>query len=265
MSVSPRLKTVFGGVLTQKRLAQAYLFFGYDDQELLNAAIYMGTWFNCADFSQDGPCLSCISCKTIASKNSTSLFVTEYDTEKISIETVRGLQKLVQFGVSESDKAMTVILPSADRLTSEAANAFLKTLEEPPFGVIFILTTTQPLSVLPTIRSRCQSVDIPSLPSGVEKEIQSFYRPFAEIAGLDLYAKLEYAQTLPNKEALKQVSLMWLDELVRTGDFEGKSEAIEALLKAVSDLRYNINLRLLAEALLISIHHCSSFNILNAV
>lgn len=75
----------------------------------------------------------------------------------IKIEQIRELKKYVQYGPYES-KFLTVIIPQADKMTMEAANSFLKLLEEPPAGVFFILETAFLNQVPKTILSRCQTI-----------------------------------------------------------------------------------------------------------
>ncbi|MBL8028800.1 MAG: DNA polymerase III subunit delta' [Fibrobacteres bacterium] len=89
---------------------------------------------------------------------------------EISIEQIRQITEMVQMPPSES-KYMVIIVPDADLMDAAPANAFLKTLEEPPKYVRFLLITSRPNALLPTIRSRCQMLKFNVLP---DQDIASF-------------------------------------------------------------------------------------------
>ncbi len=114
------------------------------------------------------PCGECDSCKEIAA--GTSLDVIEIDAaSNRGIDQIRELREMVRYAPAAS-RSKVVILDEAHMLTGEASNALLKTLEEPPDRVIFVMATTQPEDLVDTIRSRSQHFHFRAL-------------AFAEIAG----------------------------------------------------------------------------------
>lgn len=109
---------------------------------------------NCQNQKDGEPCCVCSSCKRIESENSMDLL--EFDAATNGgVNEIREIQAQVQ-AASLSTRFRVFIIDEAHMLTNQAANALLKTLEEPPKNVIFILATTEPNKLLQTIRSRCQ-------------------------------------------------------------------------------------------------------------
>ncbi len=255
--ISQRISTLFKGILEKETLSTGYLFYGHSKEALDSTARFIGTWINCLS-PQDGPCFQCQSCSLIQSQSSTGFFFIKTETEKMSIDTIRDIYSTVQYGAAEKDKHLVVIVSDCHKLTTEAANAFLKLLEEPPHGVIFILTTQNLLSVLPTIRSRCQILDIPAetvIPQNEDYALSG-------IIHMDIIQKLETAAALAlQKDELKQLILNWLytcnDLLRSTSQHDVYIKLADACLDALSSLRYNVNVRLLCESLLLSIHTIS--------
>ena len=94
----------------------------------------------------------------------------ENKSNTISVDQVRRVRREV-YNTALSAKGRAVIFYAAHRMQAEAANALLKVLEEPPAGVLFLLTATTPAAVLPTIRSRCAAVQLSALP---EEECAAF-------------------------------------------------------------------------------------------
>ena len=89
-----------------------------------------------------------------------------YDgTGLIRISQIRDIQEFLRYRIDEGKKA--VVVDYADRLMPQAANAFLKTLEEPPAGSVVMLISSRPSGLLPTILSRCQRMNFRPLPDGV--------------------------------------------------------------------------------------------------
>ncbi|OGC38794.1 hypothetical protein A2Y85_08010 [candidate division WOR-3 bacterium RBG_13_43_14] len=92
------------------------------------------------------------------------------DRAAILIEQIRYLIEMLMTMPSAGTKRVTIII-EADRMTEEAANCFLKTLEEPPVDTIFILTSSRPEHVLATIQSRCQTIPFHYLPNNEIKQL----------------------------------------------------------------------------------------------
>jgi DNA polymerase-3 subunit delta' len=145
--------------LTTGKLSHAYLFYGIDGSGMKETAIALVEALFCN--GTDG-CGECPSCRKIASLSHPDLHLVEPDGAFIKIDQIRELQKGLSYRPFEAPKKACII-ENAERMNPSAANAFLKTLEEPPGEAILILTTTHVDAVLPTILSRCQQLRFPPL------------------------------------------------------------------------------------------------------
>ena len=140
--------------IKHNRVAHAYIFSGARGVGKTTTARILAKALNCAKGPTVEPCNECDSCREIAA--GTSLDVIEVDAaSNRGIDQIRELREMVRYAPASS-RYKVVILDEAHMLTDEASNALLKTLEEPPDKVIFVLATTQPEDLLETIRSRAQ-------------------------------------------------------------------------------------------------------------
>lgn len=140
------------------RLAQAYLFCGPRGVGKTSCARIFAKTINCLSPTKDGEaCGHCDSCRAV--DEGTSFNIIELDAaSNNSVSDIRSLTEQVNIAPSVG-KYRVFIIDEVHMLTSQAFNAFLKTLEEPPSYVIFILATTEKHKVIPTILSRCQIYD----------------------------------------------------------------------------------------------------------
>ena len=170
------------------RVAHAYIFSGARGVGKTTAARILAKALNCVKGPTATPCGECDSCKEIAA--GTSLDVIEIDAaSNRGIDQIRELREMVRYAPAAS-RSKVVILDEAHMLTGEASNALLKTLEEPPDRVIFVMATTQPEDLADTIRSRSQHFHFRAL-------------TFAEIAGrLEEIAKKENLRIEPGAMAV---------------------------------------------------------------
>src|SRR5277367_3645410 len=140
--------------IAKDRVAHAYIFSGARGVGKTTAARILAKALNCVNGPTASPCGVCDSCKEIAAGS--SLDVIEIDAaSNRGIDQIRELREMVRYAPAAS-RSKVVILDEAHMLTTEASNALLKTLEEPPDRVIFVLATTQPEDLEDTIRSRSQ-------------------------------------------------------------------------------------------------------------
>jgi DNA polymerase-3 subunit gamma/tau len=140
--------------IKNNRVAHAYIFSGARGVGKTTAARILAKALNCVNGPTDDPCGECDSCKEIAA--GTSLDVIEIDAaSNRGIDQIRELRDMVRYAPAAS-RSKVVILDETHMLTDEASNALLKTLEEPPDRVIFVMATTQPEDLVDTIRSRSQ-------------------------------------------------------------------------------------------------------------
>ncbi|MDE5795109.1 MAG: DNA polymerase III subunit gamma/tau [Muribaculaceae bacterium] len=152
------LTSTLKNAITTDRLAQAYLFCGPRGVGKTSCARIFAKTINCLNPTADGEaCCECENCKAI--ERGTSMNVVELDAaSNNSVDDIRDITDQVQTP-PQGGKYRVFIIDEVHMLSSAAFNAFLKTLEEPPKYVIFILATTEKHKVLPTILSRCQTYD----------------------------------------------------------------------------------------------------------
>ena len=140
--------------IKSNRVAHAYIFSGARGVGKTTAARILAKALNCVKGPTPDPCGECDSCKEIAS--GASLDVIEIDAaSNRGIDQIRELRDMVRYAPAAA-RTKVVILDETHMLTDEASNALLKTLEEPPDRVIFVMATTQPEDLVDTIRSRSQ-------------------------------------------------------------------------------------------------------------
>ena len=146
----------------QGRVAHSYLFCGSRGSGKTTTARVLAKAVNCINPDEGDPCQQCGSCRSIA--DGRNMDIVEMDAaSNRGVEEMREIREKVNFQPAQS-KRKVYIIDEAHMLTREASNAFLKTLEEPPAHVLFILCTTEADRILPTIQSRCQRYDFHRLP-----------------------------------------------------------------------------------------------------
>lgn len=137
--------------------SHAYLFAGPRGTGKTTTARILAKALNCAEGPTPVPCNKCSLCLGV--NNGSCIDVLEIDAaSNRGIDEIRDLREKVNF-LPVQGRYKVYIIDEAHMLTTEAFNALLKTLEEPPVHVIFVLATTEPHKVLPTILSRCQRFD----------------------------------------------------------------------------------------------------------
>lgn len=151
------IKKALTNAIELKKISHAYLFTGPRGTGKTSVARILAKSLNCKEGPTITPCDVCASCIDI--KNSTPMDVIEIDAaSNRSVEDARSILEKIQY-VPTNGKNKIYIIDEVHMLTNQAFNALLKTLEEPPENVIFILATTEPHKVLETITSRCQRFD----------------------------------------------------------------------------------------------------------
>lgn len=157
MTGQEHITRTLSNALCNERLAHAYLFCGPRGTGKTTAAKILSKAMNCEHYPVAEPCGLCVPCKNIAA--GVSIDVIEMDAaSNRGIDEIRELRERSRFASGES-RFKVYIIDEAHMLTTEACNAFLKTLEEPPQNVVFILATTDPSRLPSTIVSRCQRFD----------------------------------------------------------------------------------------------------------
>jgi DNA polymerase-3 subunit gamma/tau len=149
---------ILKNAVRKDQLAHAYLFVGSRGTGKTSTARILAKAINCTDLSKDGnPCCKCDVCNAVQSGNFMDLIEIDAASNR-GIDQIRELKEKIEFSPTEG-KYKIYIIDEVHMLTTEAFNALLKTLEEPPAHVIFILATTEVHKLPATILSRCQRYD----------------------------------------------------------------------------------------------------------
>ncbi|AHB87557.1 DNA-directed DNA polymerase III gamma and tau subunits DnaX [Thermosynechococcus sp. NK55a] len=160
------IATTLTQALLKERIAPAYLFCGPRGTGKTSSARILAKSLNCLKSRKPtpDPCGQCEVCRQVA--NGTSLDVIEIDAAShTGVDNIRELIEKAQFAPVQC-RYKVYVIDECHMLSVSAFNALLKTLEEPPPHVVFILATTDPQRVLPTIISRCQRFDFRRIPLG---------------------------------------------------------------------------------------------------
>ncbi len=165
---------LLSNAVAHDRAGHAYLFTGPDQIGKMTLARTFAAALNCSAPAGQRPCGQCRSCRLIAEDKHPDVRVivpdvSERGTASIKIEPIRRLLQDLSLSAYES-RYKIALLRRFDRANPNAANAFLKTLEEPPAHVILLLTAADVDSVLPTINSRCRTVGLRPLATPLVEE-----------------------------------------------------------------------------------------------
>ncbi len=179
--------------LSSRRIAHAYLFCGTAQADTYGVGLALAAALNCSEDPLG--CGKCISCRKIADGIHPDVITlqTEGTAQVIPIATIRNQVSARLGGRPNEGKARIFLIREATTLLGPAANALLKTLEEPPEDTHFVLATRAPEQLLPTIRSRCQQFVFASSTSGEEEPQDGDEQTKQQIA--DAIASLHLAMT----------------------------------------------------------------------
>ena len=178
------VKQALMNALSSGRIAHAYLFTGPRGTGKTTTARIFAKALNCLNGPTNHPCGECLNCRQIT--DGSAMDVQELDAaSNRGVDDIKNLNKNADFAPVNC-RYKVYIIDEAHMLTTEACNALLKTLEEPPEHVVFILATTEPQKILPTIHSRCQRFDFHPI---TQEEIVAHLQKVAE--GSDIKADKE--------------------------------------------------------------------------
>ncbi len=143
--------------LSNNRVSHAYLFCGPRGTGKTSTGRILAKAVNCLSNGQGEPCNTCAMCQAI-NEGSAVDFIEIDAASNTGVDDIRSLREKVNYAPNQA-RYKVYIIDEVHMLSTSAANALLKTLEEPPPHIIFVLATTEVHKVLPTIQSRCQRFD----------------------------------------------------------------------------------------------------------
>lgn len=230
------------------RVNHAYLFTGPDQIGKTTLATTFTQALNCTE--SDAPCGNCRACTLISSGKHPDLAVLTPEANArgkltIKIEAIRTLQRSLQLSRIEA-KYKVAIIERFDTTTIGAANAFLKTLEEPPQNVILMLTAVDADTMLDTIRSRCHVLNLRPLPTDTIRNTlisQGANPTTAQALAQQANGRIGWAiQTTQNPDTLTKTTdaLTLLQEIIAE-DTVGRFKHAETLAKKPENLAFLLN------------------------
>ncbi|MFT8907650.1 MAG: DNA polymerase III subunit delta' [Lentilactobacillus diolivorans] len=159
----PALFKQFMGLVTKNELSHAYLFTGEEGAGQFAVAMGVAMRLFCTNVTEDGyPCGQCPECQRIMNHDHPDVVITEPDGQSIKVDQIRHVKSEFTKSAMEGSKKVFII-SDADKMTTGAANSLLKFIEEPTGNVVSFLISKNRNLVLPTIISRTQVVEFPSL------------------------------------------------------------------------------------------------------
>jgi DNA polymerase-3 subunit delta' len=236
-----KAKRFLANVLRRKRVPHAYLFTGIPGVGKTSAAKAFTMTLNCEAPSGLESCGFCASCRKMLSGNFPDFISIGPDGQNIKIEQIRELNRTLGYAPFSGGYRVSVI-HRAEAMTGEAANSFLKTLEEPPPGNIFVLKATEPRDLLPTIVSRCQRISFGPLKA--EEIIMQLQRetdlagPSAEILARAANGSLGRALQMKESDYLERRQA-WLKQLFELYGCSG-AEAMNTAVKMAKESRVGL-------------------------
>ena len=223
------ITTTLKNQIINDRIAHAYLFCGTRGTGKTSTAKVFAKALNCLDLQDGEPCNKCEMCEKI--NKGLAIDVTELDAASNNrIENIREIIDDIQYPPQEA-KYKVYIMDEVHMLSIGAVNAFLKTLEEPPKNVIFILATTDPQKLPITILSRCQRFDFRRINNS---DIEGRLRKIVEAQGV-LADEKSLSLIARVSDGAMRDSLSILDQAISIGDGRVDYDVVVSMLGLVTN------------------------------
>lgn len=239
---------ILKNTIKNKKIAHAYLFAGPRGTGKTTIAKLFAKAINCEDFNEEA-CDNCPSCLAFKENNHPDIIELDAASNN-SVDDIREIIEQVPYSPIVG-KYKVYIIDEVHMLSSSAFNALLKTLEEPPAHVVFILATTDPQKIIPTVLSRCQRYNFSKISNlNMEKkmvEILNKEHLQYEDKALDEVAMLAEGGMRDALSILEQILSynndgIFLEDVQRIFGLSTKEEKVELLIKIHNDLTGSINL-----------------------
>jgi len=224
------IKQTLRNAIQQKRLAHGYIFSGQRGTGKTTMARLLAKSLNCSGRAADAvePCGKCSSCTEIASGSAVDVIEIDAASNR-GIDDIRGLRENARYAPAR-DPYKFFIVDEAHQLTKEAWNALLKTLEEPPPHVVFVLCTTEAHSIPQTIASRCQTFAFHNL--GFEETVRQLEH-ICKSEGIEATEEALAVITQAGEGSLRD-SLSTLDQAIACCGAQLDGQALRQLLGVVT-------------------------------
>jgi DNA polymerase III delta prime subunit len=230
-ALHPKIKNLIDSVIENKRLANAYLFYGENPALNETLALYLIKSY------QKRPL-----------ENNPDLCIVDAE-KSIKIDDIRRIQEQCKYGPSSSN-TLFVLIKDVEKITQEAANAFLKTLESPPKGVSIILLSNSLQKLIPTIQSRCQKCFIPNTKQTSPHTALETYETLQNFIQSPTQKKFSFIDSISkDKPAIKALLYAWIEESILT-----MPHNTELLSQAIKRFEYHVNTKLQLESLALKLH-----------
>ena len=255
--------TTLRNAIRLDRVAHAYLFCGPRGTGKTTTARLLAKAVNCLDSDPDRrPCNVCVHCLAIAAGATTDIVEIDAASNR-GIDDIRDLRERVKYAPAQL-AVKFYIVDEAHQITGAAANAFLKTLEEPPAHTKFVLATTDPEELLPTIVSRCQRFDFRRISATAMRDrLQTVASAEGLTVDDEALAVITRHATGSLRDALGLLDQLVLHESVPAGDDAARpirgdavlamlgvsrNERVETLVTALADRDASVALGIVNEA-----------------
>jgi DNA polymerase-3 subunit gamma/tau len=233
--------TALHNAVRENRVGHAYLLSGPRGTGKTSTARILAKALNCTDLDDGEPCGACDSCQAIEAGTSYDLLELDAASNN-GVDAMRDL--IAKAALGSPGRTKVYLLDEVHMLSAGASNALLKTLEEPPGHVVFVLATTDPHKVLPTIRSRTQHFELHLLPAD---DLEALVADVVAAAELDLDDDA-VAYALRAGAGSARDTLSALDQVVAAGGVLDQGDQVDELVDALAARDTGAALRAVADA-----------------